>query len=94
MTHIDSTLIIHTFPAINHFFVNFLKRLLNESSPLTTLGSLARLVSLLVIIMADVGSSALLELSYTYNLDAPTSPKLTPFTYKVLKKGYNDFGVW
>ncbi|XP_037780719.1 isatin hydrolase-like [Penaeus monodon] len=57
-------------------------------------GSLARLVSLLVIIMADVGSSALLELSYTYNLDAPTSPKLTPFTYKVLKKGYNDFGVW
>ncbi|ROT78830.1 cyclase [Penaeus vannamei] len=57
-------------------------------------GSLARLVSLLVIIMADAGSSALLELSYTYNLDAPTSPKLTPFTYKVLKKGYNDFGVW
>ncbi|XP_042886133.1 isatin hydrolase-like [Penaeus japonicus] len=59
-----------------------------------SVGSLAGLVSLLAIAMADVRSSDLLELSYTYNVDAPTSPKLTPFTFKVIKKGYNDFGAW
>ncbi|XP_037799166.1 isatin hydrolase-like [Penaeus monodon] len=41
-----------------------------------------------------VASSELVELSYTFNLDAPTSPKLTPFSHRIVKKGVNKYGLW
>ncbi|XP_069969351.1 isatin hydrolase isoform X2 [Penaeus vannamei] len=39
-------------------------------------------------------SSELVELSYTFNLDAPTSPKLTPFSHRIVRKGVNKYGLW
>ncbi|XP_068220104.1 isatin hydrolase-like [Palaemon carinicauda] len=42
----------------------------------------------------STATAELIELSYTYNVDAPTSPKLTQFTHKIVKKGLNKFGIW
>ncbi|XP_066980365.1 isatin hydrolase-like [Macrobrachium rosenbergii] len=44
--------------------------------------------------VVSTATSELIELSYTYNVDAPTSPKLTQFTHKIVKKGLNKFGIW
>lgn len=56
---------------------------------------MALLATLLVAALGiSTVSTELLELSYTYNVDAPTSPKLTGFTHKIIKKGLNKFGIW
>ncbi|XP_076042852.1 isatin hydrolase-like isoform X2 [Oratosquilla oratoria] len=39
-------------------------------------------------------ASRLMELSYTFNVDSPSSPKLRPFEHVVMKKGMNKFGHW
>lgn len=36
----------------------------------------------------------LLELSYTFNVDAPNSPSLKNFEHSIVKKGKNKFGNW
>ncbi|KAK8397606.1 hypothetical protein O3P69_004411 [Scylla paramamosain] len=51
-------------------------------------------LALLVVMAASPVVPRLVELSYTYNVDAPTSPKLRPFSMTVLKKGTNDLGIW
>ncbi|XP_071542472.1 kynurenine formamidase-like [Panulirus ornatus] len=56
-----------------------------------TLGTTA---IILTVACVDFASSELVELSYTYNVDAPTSPKLNPFNFSVLQKGFNDKGIW
>ncbi|KAK7084621.1 hypothetical protein SK128_001816, partial [Halocaridina rubra] len=59
-----------------------------------TLRDMALAVFLLAALGVSCSSAELLELSYTYNNDAPTSPKLTQFTHKIIKKGLNKFGIW
>ena len=49
---------------------------------------------LLVMMAASPVVPRLVELSYTYNIDAPTSPKLKPFRMTVLQNGTNDLGIW
>ena len=36
----------------------------------------------------------LVDLSYTYMQDAPTSPGLRPFELIPVKKGLNKYGIW
>ncbi|XP_045111555.1 isatin hydrolase-like isoform X3 [Portunus trituberculatus] len=52
------------------------------------------ILALLVIMAASPVVPRLVELSYTYNVDAPTSPKLKPFKMTVLQNGTNDLGIW
>ncbi|KAG7173941.1 isatin hydrolase-like [Homarus americanus] len=52
------------------------------------------LTCLLLVMLALPVSTELLELSYTYNIDAPTSPKLKPFTSTILNKSLNELGFW
>ncbi|CAL4112535.1 unnamed protein product, partial [Meganyctiphanes norvegica] len=44
--------------------------------------------------MVSMSLAELLELSYTFNVDAPNSPMLTSFTHSLVKKGKNKFGNW
>ncbi|KAK3857938.1 hypothetical protein Pcinc_035837, partial [Petrolisthes cinctipes] len=47
-----------------------------------------------MVLISTCSELRLVELSYTYNLDAPTTPKLRGFTYTQLQKGRNDKGIW
>ncbi|XP_064077598.1 isatin hydrolase-like [Macrobrachium nipponense] len=55
-----------------------------------------KFVSLLLTAVLGISTAAaeLFELSYTYNKDAPTSSKLSPFVHKQIKKGYDKLGFW
>lgn len=54
-----------------------------------------RFVSLLLAALGvSTAAAELIELSYTYNKDAPTSSKITPFVHKQIKKGYDKLGFW
>lgn len=58
-------------------------------------GILSAFLPLLLLLQATPPAAPrLVELSYTYNKDAPTSPKLRPFNMTILKKGFNDLGIW
>lgn len=58
-------------------------------------GILSALLSLVLLLLAaPPAAPRLVELSYTYNKDAPTSPKLRPFNMTVLKNGINELGIW
>lgn len=54
----------------------------------------ALLPLLFMLLAAPPAAPRLVELSYTYNKDAPTSPKLRPFNMTVLKNGINELGIW
>ncbi|XP_068219692.1 isatin hydrolase-like [Palaemon carinicauda] len=49
---------------------------------------------LLPVLGIATATAELIELSYTYNVDAPTSATLSPFVHKQIKKGFNELGIW
>ncbi|KAK8730771.1 hypothetical protein OTU49_007922 [Cherax quadricarinatus] len=47
-----------------------------------------------VLVLAASTTAEVIDLSYTYNVDAPTSPQLSPFTHTIIKKGLNKLNIW
>ena len=60
------------------------------------MSSLCPLLTLLLLLLVATppATSRLLDLSYTYNVDAPTSPALRAFNMTILLKGLQALGFW
>lgn len=49
---------------------------------------------LLLLVASPFAASRLLELSYTYNVDAPTMPGIKAFNMTALSNGIQELGFW
>nr|XP_045600107.1 isatin hydrolase-like [Procambarus clarkii]QPM92666.1 kynurenine formamidase-like [Procambarus clarkii] len=53
-----------------------------------------QVAALVVAAVAASTRAVIVDLSYTYNVDAPNSPRVTPFSHKIVKKGPNKINIW